>query len=89
MKPSDRTAIALKAEQPFLEWLHGLDSASGDYRLANLHVESTIYLLPGRSRVRPSWPRRRDLETFERWFEWSFRSAVMGACEGRVVREEG
>jgi hypothetical protein len=33
--------------------------------------------LEGWYRVPSSWPRRRDFDTFKRWFEWSYHSEIV------------
>ena len=38
-------------------------------------------------RVPSSWPGRRDLENFDRWFEWSFHSVVVDLCDDPLLRE--
>ncbi len=35
-----------------------------------------------------SWPQRRDMETFERWFEWSSHSIIIDLCERPIRREQ-
>lgn len=39
-------------------------------------------------RMPSAWPERRDLDTFERWFEWSFHSMVLDLSDQPVVHEE-
>ena len=39
-------------------------------------------------RVPSTWPNRRDLDTFDRWFEWSFHSVVVDLCDDPLLREE-
>jgi hypothetical protein len=34
------------------------------------------------------WPKRRDLETFERWFEWTFHSIVVDLCDDPLLQED-
>ena len=40
------------------------------------------YLVPS------SWPSRRDLDAFDRWFEWSFHSMVVDLCDDPLFQEE-
>ena len=44
--------------------------------------------LDGWYRVPASWPDRRDLDAFDRWFEWSFHSVVVDLCDDPLLREE-
>ena len=44
--------------------------------------------LDGWYRLPSSWPRRRDLGTFDRWFEWSSHSVVVDLCGDPLFREE-
>jgi hypothetical protein len=44
--------------------------------------------LNGGYRVLASWPNRRDLDTFDRWIEWSFHSIVVNLCDGPLLQEE-
>ncbi len=44
--------------------------------------------LEGWYRVLSMWPQRRDLQTFDLWFEWSFHSEVIDLCSGPLLREE-
>ena len=44
--------------------------------------------LDGWYRVPSSWPGRRDLDAFDRWFEWSYHSAVVDLCNDALLREE-
>jgi len=44
--------------------------------------------LDGWYRVSSSWPSRRDLDAFDRWFEWSFHSVVVDLCDDPPLREE-
>jgi hypothetical protein len=39
-------------------------------------------------RVPSSWPKRRDLDAFDRWFEWSFHPIVVDLCDDPLLREE-
>ena len=99
--------------QPFLDWLHEVDSTSAELTLADLQQEPTIYLLPecdnedeaikylgervrdifeeqldGWYRAPGSWPRKRDLPTFQRWFEFSFHSMIVDLCDDVLKHEE-
>ena len=40
------------------------------------------------NRVPAFWPSRRDLNTFDRWFEWSFHSVVVDLCDDPLLQEE-
>ena len=44
--------------------------------------------LDGWYRVPSSWPSRRDLDAFDRWFEWSFHSMVVDLCDDPLFQEE-
>jgi hypothetical protein len=35
-----------------------------------------------------SRPSRRGLDTFDRWFEWSFHSVVVDLCDDPLLGEE-
>jgi len=37
--------------------------------------------------VPSSWPSRRELGTFDRWFEWSFHSVVAELCDDPLLRD--
>ena len=39
-------------------------------------------------RVPSSWPNRRDLDAFDRWFEWSFHSMVVDLGDDPLLQEE-
>jgi hypothetical protein len=41
-----RTAIVVKPDQPFLDWLHRADPTSNELGLEDLQREPTVYLLP-------------------------------------------
>ena len=42
----NRSAIVVKAEQAFLDWLYAADPSSRDLTLLDLAREPTIYLIP-------------------------------------------
>lgn len=44
--------------------------------------------LDGWYRVPSSWPHRRDLDAFDRWFEWSFHSMVADLCDDPLLEQE-
>jgi hypothetical protein len=44
--------------------------------------------LDGWYRLPSTWPNRRDLYAFDRWFEWSFHSMVVDLCDDPLLREE-
>lgn len=46
MEAINRSAIVVKPAQPFLDWLHRVDSTSAHLTLEDLRLEPTIYLLP-------------------------------------------
>jgi hypothetical protein len=35
-----------------------------------------------------TWPKRRDLETFDHWFEWSFHPLVFDLCGDPLLHED-
>jgi len=39
-------------------------------------------------RMPSAWPEGRDLDTFERWFEWSFHSMVIDVSDEPLLQEE-
>jgi hypothetical protein len=39
-------------------------------------------------RVPSAWPKRRDLDAFEHWFEWSSHSMVIDLSDDSLLREE-
>ena len=39
-------------------------------------------------RVPSSWPRRRDLDAFDRRFEWSLHSVAVDLCDDPLLQEE-
>ena len=39
-------------------------------------------------RVPSAWPNRRDLDAFDRWFEWSFHSRVVDLSNNPLLQEE-
>jgi hypothetical protein len=42
----NRSAIIVKAKQPFLDWIRAMDPTTGALDLADLNREPTIYLIP-------------------------------------------
>ena len=46
MDTINRSALAVKPAQPFLDWLHRVDPTSTHLTLDYLRLEPTIYLLP-------------------------------------------
>ena len=46
MQTINRSALAVKPAQPFLDWLHRVDPTSVHLTLDDLRLEATIYLLP-------------------------------------------
>ena len=44
--------------------------------------------LDGWYRVPSAWPSQRDLDTFDRWFDWSLHSVVIDLCDGPLLGEE-
>ena len=46
MRNVNRTAIVVKPDQPFRDWLHGADPTSNELSLEDLQREPTAYLLP-------------------------------------------
>ena len=44
--------------------------------------------LDGWYRVASSWPKRRDLDAFERWFEWSYHSEVVDLSDEDLLQEQ-
>ena len=44
--------------------------------------------LEGWYRVPAVWPERRDLPTFQRWFEFSFHSMIVDLCDDLLEHEE-
>jgi hypothetical protein len=45
-------------------------------------------ILDGWYRVPSTWPKRRDLEEFERWFEWSVHYMVVDLSDEPLLQEE-
>ena len=46
MMTINRTAIVVKPDQSFLDWLHRADPTSNELSLEDLQREPTVYLLP-------------------------------------------
>jgi hypothetical protein len=44
--------------------------------------------LDGWYRVPAVWPKKRDLPTFRRWFEFSFHSLIVDLCDDVLEHEE-
>jgi len=44
--------------------------------------------LDGWYRVPSAWPKRRDMDAFESWFEWSAHSMVIDLCDEPLLQEE-
>jgi hypothetical protein len=44
--------------------------------------------LDGWYRVPAVWPKKRDLPTFQRWFEFSFHSMIVDLCD-KILEHEG
>jgi len=59
--------------------------ASGADRMIAINRTAIVVML-GRCPV--SWPRRRDRDAFDRWFEWTSRSVVVDLCEAALFQEE-
>jgi hypothetical protein len=46
MRAINRSAVVVMPAQPFLDWLHEVDSTSSELTLEELRREPTVYLLP-------------------------------------------
>jgi len=46
MRTVNRSAVVVIPKQPFLDWLHRVDSSSGKLTLTDLGGDPSIYLLP-------------------------------------------
>src|ERR1700681_1517979 len=46
MRTVNRSAVVVVPKQPFLDWLHRVDSTSGRLTLINLRRDPGVYLLP-------------------------------------------
>ena len=46
MDAINRSAIVVRPAQPFLDWLHRVDSTSAHLNVQDLQQEPTIYLVP-------------------------------------------
>ena len=46
MNTINRSALVVKPAQPFLDWLHRMDSTSTHLTLDDVRLEPTIYLFP-------------------------------------------
>ena len=46
MRAVNRSAVVVVPKQPFLDWLHRVDSSSGKLTLTDLANDLSIYLLP-------------------------------------------
>ena len=46
MRAVNRSAVVVVPKQPFLDWLHHVDSSSGKLTLTDLANDPSIYLLP-------------------------------------------
>ena len=46
MRELNRSAIVVRPKQPFLEWLHSVDSTSSELTLQDLGQEPDVYLVP-------------------------------------------
>lgn len=46
METVNRSAVAVKPKQRFLDWLHAIDPTSGDVTLLEVGQDPTIYLIP-------------------------------------------
>jgi hypothetical protein len=44
--------------------------------------------LDGWCRLPAVWPKKRDLTTFQRWFEFSFHSMIVDLCDDVLEHEE-
>jgi len=44
--------------------------------------------LTGWYRVPSPWPSWRDLDAFDRWFEWSFHSVAVALRDAPLLQEE-
>ena len=46
MNMINRSALVVEPAQPFLDWLHRVDTSSADLTLDDLRLDPSIYLLP-------------------------------------------
>lgn len=46
MRAVNRSAVVVVPKQPFLDWLHRVDSTSGVLTLTDLEDDPSVYLLP-------------------------------------------
>jgi len=56
--------------------------------LEQMCAEISEEQLDGWYHVPSSWPNRRDLDAFARWFEWSFHSVVVDLCDDPPLQAE-
>lgn len=100
MKILSRAAIVLRYREPFLEWAASIDEKAPAHA-ADLHQHVAVYLMPEDPDeieecapledwcTDPSlWPSRRDLATFNAWFEVTAESIVLDLAPGRIQTEE-
>jgi hypothetical protein len=113
MDTINRSAIIVRPAQPFLYWLHRVDSTSAHLNVHDLQREPTIYLVPecdsldqalesleesiraifeeqldGWYRAPEVWPAKRDLATFQSWFEVSFHSMIVDLSDDVLEHDE-
>ena len=113
MDTINRSAIVVRPAQPFLDWLHRVDSTSAHLNVEDLQQEPTIYLVPecdsldqaleylgesirdifeeqldGWYRAPQVWPAKRDLSTFQSWFEVSFHSMIVDLSDDVLEHDE-
>jgi hypothetical protein len=43
--------------------------------------------LDGWYRFPSSWPQRRDFDTFQHWFKWSYHSEIVDLCSDPLIKE--
>ena len=97
----NRSALIVRAKEPFLKWLKSLPDPA-DVSRDIINHDNTAYLLPDLSsgfeeaelleqfyglifeeqldgwRVEKNdWPEKRDLQTFNNWFDVEFHSVVL------------
>jgi hypothetical protein len=100
-KMLNRSAVTIKAKQPFIDWVLALPESEHVTR-NDIDEDSTVYLLPDSfddttndkllqqfyQRIfeeqlsdwhtdEESWPKKRDVALFKKWFELEFHTVIL------------
>ena len=84
MRALNRSAIVVRPNLPFLDWLHAVDPTSQALTLDSLTEDQ----LNGWWRDRATWPTPRSLAFFRSWFDCQFHSMLLDLADASLIEEE-